>query len=181
MCPGSRSPFPRYLDTALALIEQSVQPKATGINMCGGVTPATNNYALNMGNFPWSQKFASSVSDTSNFALNATNGPCTGAYTSAPTSIDLTPVTFVGPSPYSKFANVWETNAGVAVYSYNGTVERIFDSKGIYPGSNAPVTGMVTLDQFRNYKPCQQAPCNQAACNSAPCSLQGGTSTAYMG
>ena len=194
--PGNKSPVIQtvapwqmvgYLDTALALIERSVMPNPNGINMCNGITSGTTNYQLNGALFPWTAVSAKNFTDKSTSFPVSTDarGPCTNlpaAGFKAPTSIDLTPVNFVGPSPFSPFTNVWEDVNGASIYTFNATVERLFSSSGIVPATAAPVTGTVTLDQVKLPatigKPCQQAPCNQQACYGAPCGTVNGVVTA---
>lgn len=163
--PGNKAPviqtvFPwqmvGYLDTALALASTAISPKSSGLNMCNGNSPTTNNYAINGANgtnFPWSQ----TVLTAGMFLLkNATNGPCTLALGSP--SFKLTATTFVGPSPLAAMMPAFEDSKGNAIASYNGTIDWLMGATG-----NIPAYGMVTLDQVPNYFPCQQAPCNTLA------------------
>jgi phosphate/sulfate permease len=147
-----------YLDTALALVQQSVVPNtASGLNMCGGNVAGATNYdasAAGPAKFPWSQQAIAASAPLSSAALADPRGPCAATGTlSQPTSITLTKATFLGPSPYAASGVLYEDSNGVAAAGFNGTVDRLF--------SFAPGTASVTLDQAKNSKICQQAPCNQ--------------------
>jgi len=146
-----------YLDTALALVQMSVIPNPTGVNMCGNNAASTvTGWTPTSAQFPWSQvALGAGVTDITKSVLpNITFGPCTGTSGktfSQPTSIKLTKANFLGPSPYALTANWYETPAGVLTTQFNGTVQRLFSN----------TDGTVTLDQVKNWKICQQAPCNQ--------------------
>ena len=161
--PGNKAPSVQsppawqmvgYLDTALALMQMSVKPDATGgLNMCNNGTGYTST------RFPWSQLALPSATSASSTTLSGTNGPCGLAQTTAQASalgsmsaFPLTKAVFLGPSPAVAFTGVYEDNTGSPVSGFNGTVNRFF----------ANSYGTVTLDQAKlNGRVCQQAPCNQ--------------------
>jgi phosphate/sulfate permease len=154
--PGNKAPviqtpppwqLVNYVDTALALIEASVQPNPNGVNMCNGISgTGTNSYSV--AKFPWSVKAAPACAPgactlagtnvaTTGMAVN----PCTTTsatnvnsynYTTGVWSkgyvpqVDLTPVRFMGPSPYSPFDNVWTDFSGNMQTSANWAVERVW-------------------------------------------------------
>ena len=168
--PGNKAPTAQtvapwqmvgYLDTALALMQMSVKPDTTGINMCGNIGSTATNYLATSPpgtKFPWSQVGISLTSPLSASVLNATNGPCTVSQSSQPSSMSsypLTKATFLGPSPYTAYNGQYEDKNGNVVSSFNGTVDRFFNS--------ALPNGNVVLDQTAlAAKVCQQAPCQQA-------------------
>jgi phosphate/sulfate permease len=162
--PVIQSPAPwqmvGYLDTALALVQMSVMPNPTGVNMCGGNTNTTSNWNIvGSGQFPWSQRALSRTVTSPALADAYGRGPCASASAPTfPTKITLTQAVFLGPSPYAATANAFEDRNGNPSAGFNGTVARLQD-----PSRPAGYTaGTVTLDQVKNYKVCQQAPCNQA-------------------
>jgi hypothetical protein len=178
--PGNKAPVIQtttpfqmvgFLDTALALLQMSVVPNATGMNMCNGNNATTNNYAnFNQTNFPWSVKATTALavsnvdpSIAGNYKamqqkLGLFGSPCTNSAKSSFSPLTLTKATFLGPSFRSTFTNEWVDKSGNLVVQYNGSYGAGFEAP---PGT----AFHVGLDQVANWKTCQQAPCNQAYWN----------------